>query len=103
MRKSIEIDKFLKEDEEFWNHLEYHCLRECCGIDAFNLEREYVLEKIKLFNKEQILKNVNLIISEIENSTYKYVNSSFFNLNENKEVFKQRLLNVIPSTVEESH
>lgn len=103
MKTSIEIDEFLEEDEEFWNHLEYHCIRECCGIDAFNFERTYFLEKMELFNKEQILKNIHLIIFEIENSTFKYINSSFLNHNEDKELFKQKLLNVISSKVEESH
>ncbi|WP_460220325.1 DUF6331 family protein [Psychroserpens sp. MEBiC05023] len=103
MKTSIEIDEFLMENEEFWNHLEYHCVRECCGIDAFNLEREYFLEIIEYYNKAQILENMNSIIDKIENSALKQVRSGFFNLNENKEVFKQRLLNVIPSIVEESH
>jgi RNA-splicing ligase RtcB len=95
MEKSINIDKYLREVEGFWRNIEVHCVAECCGLDAFDFSKNVIQKATSNETKTQVIKTLELIISEIAASQENEVSSEVFNSHLNKIEFVELLEDIL--------
>jgi hypothetical protein len=59
--QAINIDALLQPLSDFWQLLETRCVRECCGIDAFDFWAENVLNNTKHLDHGELLAKLHAI------------------------------------------
>ena len=93
--KTLKVDTFLIRNIEFWQDLEVLCVAECCGIDAFDFDKETIQSTVFYYNELDIIYNLEALFEEIDNSKFKKVSSNIFNINESKKTFKNRIKEIL--------
>ncbi len=60
-----DIDPWLADLADLWDSLETECEHECCGIDAFNLERESVQRAVPTAHRHEVLRRLTVLRQRI--------------------------------------
>ena len=50
----VQIDEFIRRTEPFWTALEIECVAECCGIHAFSLWEEDLVNAQSKLDRQQL-------------------------------------------------
>ena len=87
--KYIGINNYLNRKKEFWLKLQYHCVSECCGLDAYEFSEASIKDNLDRYTPLEINKDLEDMLSAIHIANAKYVSSIIFNCHlENKEFTK---------------
>lgn len=90
-----DIDFEIKTTESFWKYLETQCVSACCGIDAFALWTEDILNAKTLLGNPNIKNEFISLKKKIEAINENVVRSSYLNNLFEKNVFIQLLNHII--------
>lgn len=93
--KYFNADIYLNLNLGFWQALEVHCIAECCGIDAFDLSPDEIIQTIKGYDQKLIKENLNALLKELESTDIKYVSSDIFNHYSTSKDFINRIQNIV--------
>ena len=93
--EAVQIDNIILINTEIWYLLETDCVSACCGIDAFNFWPENIENALTKVDKEQVLKDLNIILEQIKNIESAVIVSTRLNNYFNKKVFIQLIEHII--------
>ena len=91
----ISIDIYLERKEDFWLSLQYHCVFECCGLDAYEFSFESIKDNLKQYSAIEIEKDLNDMLRAISLTDKEFVSSYLFNCSLKKDEFIKMIKDII--------
>ncbi|TVZ37998.1 hypothetical protein P886_2347 [Alteromonadaceae bacterium 2753L.S.0a.02] len=85
----VNIDCHIEEMRCLWNALELACVRECCGIYAFDLTQKNIKSVANRLNAKEVNRLLLSLIAELDKIESSEVMSAILNQRINKNVFRK--------------
>lgn len=94
-QEDFDADYIISKYPSFWSSLEYYCVAECCGLDAYRFHPEDIIEASKSINKDELRNDLQTLINDVILSPLQNVSCSALNHIMIKSVFVQLMGHII--------
>ncbi|AXO80647.1 hypothetical protein DZC78_09715 [Olleya aquimaris] len=103
MEKHLVIDDLINTQKQFWLDLQVHCIIECCGIDALELNNSHFITIVNKYGALNIIKYFIKILKHLNYSLNEFVSSKLLNIYEDKMDFSNRILKLLEKITENNY